>query len=217
MALDRLSVYNGALRECQERKLGSLSENREPRRLLDDVWNDGDGLVRYVLGQKQWRFGRRTVELAPDPSIEPDFGFRNAFGQPADHCRTCGVWSDEYQQVPLLHYRYESGFWFSDIDPIYVAYVSDDTLYGGDISLWPPNFILYVETHLASLIVGRLTGSKASRNDLLKLARQRLDQAANTDAMEDPTQFPPEGAWVRARRGGLAGRWDRGSRGRLIG
>jgi hypothetical protein len=66
MAVSRLSIYNGALRECQERKLASLSEDREPRRVLDDVWNDGDGLLRFVLRQKQWRFARRTVEIASE-------------------------------------------------------------------------------------------------------------------------------------------------------
>jgi hypothetical protein len=214
---DRLSLYNGALRECQDRKLGSLTENREPRRLLDDVWNDGVGVVRYVLQRKQWRFGRRTVEMSPDPSMEPSFGYRNVFGLPDDHCRTCGVWSDEYQSAPFLQYRFEAGYWYADLDPLYVTYVSDDTLYGGDLSSWPPNFVLYVETHMASLIAGRLTGSKADRNDLLKLAEMRLNESANTDAMEDPTQFPPDGLWVRSRRGGLSGQLDRGSRSRLIG
>lgn len=217
---DRLSLYNGALRECQERRLASLSENREPRRLLDDVWQAGDGIVKYVLQRKQWRFARRTVEIAANPSMDPAFGYQYAFSFPEDWERTCAVCQDEYLEAPLLRYHVEVGkYWYADIDPIYVSYVSSDADYGGDLSNWPPNFVLYVETHMASLIAGRLTGSKANRNDLIKLAKMRLKEAANTDAMEESTKFPPspQGTFVSARLGGRGSRLDRGSRSRLIG
>lgn len=215
MSVSRLSIYNGALRECQERRLASLSEEREPRRLLDDVWNDGDGLLRFVLNAKQWRFARRTVELTPDEDITPSFGYEHAYSQPTDFVRTCALCSDEYLKVPLLNYQYESSYWYTDENPIYLSYVSDSTDYGGDLTKWPANFVLWVETHLASMIAGRLTGSKANRNDLIKLAKMRLKTAANTDAMEGPTQFPPVGSFVRARAG--RGNLERGSRTRLIG
>ncbi len=44
----KLQIFNGALRMCGERKLASLSEDRQPRRLLDDEW--ADGAVDYCLG-----------------------------------------------------------------------------------------------------------------------------------------------------------------------
>jgi len=215
---DRLSLYNGALRECQERKLASLSENREPRRLLDDVWNAGDGILRYVLQAKQWNFGRRTIELAADTAVEPAFGYTYAFAQPDDFLRTCKLCDDERMKSPLLDYQVENGYWYADIDPIYLTYTSNDADYGADYSKWPPNFTLWVETHMASLVVGSITGAKTDRNDLLKLAKMRLQTAASTDAMEGPTEFPPTGSWVRSRRGRFNSRRDdRGSRSRLIG
>lgn len=217
MTVDRLSLYNGALRECQERKLGSLSENREPRRLLDDIWADGQGMVAYVLQQRQWRFGRRTVMLEPETAVEPEFGWAHAFARPVDCRRICKVCQDERLDVPLLRYDVDGAFWYADIEPVYIQYVSDDVDYGGDMSVWPPNFVLWVETHMASLIAARLTGSKANRNDLLKLADMRLRKAGNTDAMESPTTFPPTGSFVRARMRGARGSYDRGSRARLIG
>lgn len=213
----RLELYNGALRECGERKLASLTENREPRRLLDGIWQAGEGVVKYVLQRKQWRFGRRSVELTYDEAIEPAFGYSYAFAMPDDAMRTCGVWSDERMNSPLLEYHIEGRYWYADVDPIYVTFVSSDTDYGGDLTIWPPNFVLYVETHMASLIAHRLTGSKSNRNDLLKLAQIRLKEAANSDAMESPTTFPPAGSWVRARAGGRRSFADRGSRSRLIG
>lgn len=214
---DRLSLYNGALRECRERKLASLSENREPRRLLDDIWAEGQGLVAFVLQAKQWRFGRRTAKLNPAPAATPEFGWAYAFSRPDDCRRICKVCEDERLDVPLLRYDVDGTYWYADIDPVYVQYVSDEAEYGGDLSRWPPNFVLWVETHMASLIAGRLTGSKADRNDLLKLAEMRLKNAASSDAMESPTQFQPTGSFVRARMGGRFRYSDRGSTSRLIG
>lgn len=195
----KLSLFNGALRECNERKLASLTENREPRRLLDDIWTDGQGMIRYVLQQGQWRFAARTVEITADTGLEPDFGYTNAFVQPDDFVRTRALCSDPHLRNPILDYNVEAGVWYADTTPIYVNYVSDGEAYGSDYTLWPPAFTLYVETHMASLIAGRLTGSKADRNDLLKLADMRLRKAKSFEAMEGPTEFPPMGSWARAR------------------
>lgn len=215
MSTDRLSIFNGALRECEERKLASLTENREPRRLLDDAWTSGKGIIAFALAAKQWRFGRRSVELTPDIAVEPAFGRTHAFAQPDDYIRTCKLCSDERMNLPFLDYEVEAGYWFADVEPLYLSYISTDGNYGGDLSLWPPAFVLWVETHLASLIAPRLIGvDKANR--LIKLAAMRLKDAASVDAMEDPTKFPPPGSFVLSRRGGRLSR-DRGPRNRLIG
>jgi hypothetical protein len=212
---DRLTIYNGALRECEERKLASLSENREPRRLLDDAWNAGKGLIVFALAAKQWRFGRRSVELTPDTAVEPAFGRTHAFAQPDDYIRACKFCSDERMNLPFLDYEVEAGYWYADVEPLYLSYISSDTSYGGDLSLWPPAFVLWVETHLASLIAPRLIGVEKA-NRLIKLAAMRLKDAASVDAMEDPTKFPPPGSFVLSRRGGRLSR-ERGPRNRLIG
>lgn len=213
---DRLSLYNGALLECGERKLVSLSENREPRRLLDDVYDNG--LIDFVLNTGQWKFAKRTVKMAPSTSIEPDFGYHKAYPVPEDFIRTTSMCSDEYMNVPLLQYTMERGYWFADVEPIYVSYISNDPLVGGaNVSLWPPDFCRYVEAYLASRVVRKLTQDKDDWTRLFKLAKQRLTEASSTDAMEGPTVFPPIGSWVSSRFGRNTGRRDRGNRGSLIG
>lgn len=215
---DRLALYNGALLELGERKLASLSENREPRRLLDDVW--AGGLVAFCLRAGQWRFATRTVQLAPETSIEPDFGYRKAYERPEDWLRTVGVYSDEYGNNPLLQYRQEQNFWFADIEPLYVSYISSDPAYGGNLAEWPPEFTEYVQAYLASRIVQKLTQDKAERARVEKLVKDRRLVAASQEAMEGPTSFTPSGSWVSARTGGRnggGGRRDRGGRGGLLG
>jgi hypothetical protein len=211
----RLSLYNGALLAIGERELASLTENREPRRVLDTVWNEG--AVDYCLGLGQWKFAKRTTQATPDTGVEPSFGYRKAYPLPSDFLRTAGVWSDEYGSMPLTQYRQEANYIFSDIEPIYLSYISNDAAYGGDLSRWPTDFVQTVQTYLAHRIVWRLTQNQDKTDKLEKAFRKLEKEAKSSDAMEDPTKFPPQGSWVSSRTGTRAGRRDRGNRGSLIG
>lgn len=138
----QLSIYNGALRILGERKLASLSENREPRRLLDAAWGAGasEGQIRLCLEMGQWTFATRTVMIDYSPSVDPPFGYRYAFDHPDDLIRTVGVFCDEYCTQPLLQYATERGYWYASQQSIYVQYVSSHASYGGDTSQWTEIF-----------------------------------------------------------------------------
>lgn len=209
----KLSLYNGALRELGERKLASLTEAREPRRLLDDVY---DAALIQCLQRAQWKFATRTVELTKETDFEASYGYQNLFIRPTDWQRTTKICSDPYEKVPLLEYHIEAGFLYADTDPIYWSYVSDDAGYGLNLADWPANFTLFVETWLATLIVSRITKDENMEIKLHKLAKRRLTEASSTDAMEAATEFPPMGSWVRSRLGTGTYR-DRGSRTNLLG
>lgn len=211
----KLSLYNGALLECGERPLASLTEEGQSRRLLDAAW-DAD-LVDYVLGQGQWKFATRTVELVASTDVEPPFGYSRAYDIPEDHLRTTAVCSDEYMNEPLLGYTTEGDYIFSDVEPIYISYVSNGATYGGDYSRWPADFVEYVHAYLASKIIKKLNQSESDRKTLYSLIKMRLTDARSSDAMEGPTKFLPIGTFVRARMGRGGSHTDRGRRNRLIG
>lgn len=197
----KLGLYNGALRLCKERKLASLTENREPRRLLDDAYGDGstEGVVKLCLELGQWTFAMRTQRLDYSPSVEPDFGYRRAFDQPTDMVDICAVCSDEYLTQPLIRYTDERHYWYCDLDTIYISYVSNHASYGADLSLWPETFAKFVEAQLATEIVGNLTG--ADSQAVAKALKDAKRDAMSGDAMRKPTRFPPEGSWNASRRG----------------
>lgn len=209
----QLSIYNGALRMCGERKLASLTENQQGRHLLDDEW--ADGAVDYCLGQGPWKFATRTIALSATPDVTPDFGYSMAFEVPSDHKRTVALCSDEYLKVPLLEYTLEQGYWFADAEPIYVSYVSNDSTYGGDMSRWPDDFTLFLQAYLASKIVETLTQDENQWKKVYQLAKKYKLDAASGNAMEGPTKFLPPSNWTRARAGGVVS--SRGNRNRLIG
>lgn len=209
----KLSIYNGALLLCKERFLSSLTEEREPRRLLDHVWSNGG--VKYCLEQAQWHFAMRAVMVDYESSIEPDFGYRRAFAKPDDWLLTSAVAEDEYFNAPLIRYMDEAGYWYSDLDTIYVRYVSNDEDYGMDLNKWPESFREFVEAHFASKIIGKLSGNEDTTKAMLKERERLLKTAKNKSAMADPTKFPALGSWSSARRG--QNNRSRGNRGSLIG
>ena len=220
----RLKLYNGALLLCGERFLASLTEDREPRRLLDNVW-DGSG-VRYCLEQGEWQFAMRTQKIDYDPSTEPPFGYLRAFNKPTDWVATHAVCSDEYFRMPLLRYSDEVTCWFSDLDSIYVKFVSDDDDYGNDMAKWPQSFCDYTEAYFASKIILKLTSDKGKLEFLFgapgkidggELGR-RLKIGKSRACLTKSTQIPAEGRWNRARGGrGYGPMGDGGTSGSLTG
>jgi hypothetical protein len=197
--MSRLSIYNGALRLLGERKLSSLTENREPRRIMDDAWDDG--LVRYCLEQGLWNFAMRSSKFDYDPSQSPDFGHQYVFQKPDDWVRTASVCSDEYFTNPVTQYEDERGFWYSSLQTIYVKYVSDSTEYGLDYSLWPETFANYVDHEMADEVCMRITQNRSLADQIGKDCKKARIDARSKDAMNEPAKFPPKGSWSRSRTG----------------
>ena len=200
-----------------------LTEVREARYLLDEVWNDGG--VRYCLEQGQWHFAMRTSRFDYDPSITPDFGYQRAFTKPTDWVSTSGIFEDGFTKDPLLEYNDEAGFWFADRDEIFVRYVSDDSNFGTDFAKWPYSFTEYVKAYFAGRIAPKIPNAAAKVQWLLGqpgrhmgYVEHRLMLAKNKDAMALPTRFIQRGTWAHASHDGSnRGRRDGGNSGSLIG
>lgn len=194
--MDKLGLYNGALRLCGERILASVSENREPRRLLD---NEYDGALKYCLEKGLWLFATRTVRLESDPDYAPEFGYQYVFLKPEDYVNTAAVCQDEYFDVPLTRYEDEGQVWVADVDPLYVRYISNDVEYGMNLNKWPESFVQFVQAYLASQIVVALTHSDSKANAVEKRLKDAVKTALARDAMKQPVRFLPQNNWSRAR------------------
>ena len=206
MTTTKLSLFNGALRELGSRKLASLSENRESRRVLDDIWSNGfvDGILEGGL----WTFAMRAVEIASDPSLDPQFGFTSGFSKPDDFIRTAYVCQDENFKQPLIDYSDENNYWWANIDTLYVKYISNDADYGGDLSLWPSCVVDWAELELARYACKRLTQSDADEERIIKKAKSAHTSAKSQAAMAGPTKFAPRGSWINSRLGASSRRYD---------
>ena len=217
---DKLSVYNDALLLCGERAISGLTENREPRYLLDQVWDNG--AIEHCLEQGQWHFAMRTIRVDYDPAVEPEFGYQYAFDKPTDWVLTAAFCSDEYFNWPITRYTDENDYWFADETIVYVKYVSNDTAYGSDLSLWPISFKDYVAAYMAGQIVGKVSASDEKlywlhgKDGTQGYIEKKLDAAKSKAAWALPTSFPARGSWNNARQRNR--RQDGGNRsGPLIG
>lgn len=215
MGTTQLQLYNEALVEhLGERELASLTEDREPRRVLDRIWASG-AFASRVLEQGQWNFATRVSKLEYNPAITPTFGYRYAFDKPTDLVRLTGLTTDECMRSPVLHYTEETQYWFSDLTEMYIGYVSNDASFGGDLAQWPESFVRFAAAELAFAAAKRISNSKADKDDIKAEKQRLLNVAKNLDAMNGPTRFMPQGLWVSSR--GSTVTRDRGSKTSLYG
>jgi hypothetical protein len=205
--VDKLGLYNDALLFIGEARLAALTEDNTARRALDDAY---DVTVKYCLEQGFWNFAMRAIQLDHSASVTPTFGFTYAFAKPTDWIRTHSVSVAENMDPPLMQYVDEPNYWFANSDPLYIRYISNDTSYGMDLSLWPASYANYVATRLAARICKRVTGSDTGTQNLVGLEKRAKADAMSKDAMNEPPGFPPNGTWVRSRQSGMMSRsrWD---------
>jgi hypothetical protein len=200
MTASKLSIYNGALtRFLGERPLASVTEDRKPRRLLDVVWDNGG--INNCLQRGYWNFALRVASISYAPSITPSFGYSYAITKPSDWVRTYALSASEYFEPPFLDHEDQAGYWWCDLQEVYVKYVSNGSAYGGDYSKWPDNFERFVECWFASQICLGLTQSQDRTDALEKRCKALLSDAKTTDATDEPTRFPTQGSWASSRRG----------------
>lgn len=207
----KLGLYQAALVEIGEALLGSsgLTEERESRRLLDQVY---DSVLAEALENGQWNFAERTVQVDYDTGVSVVFGYAYAFSKPTDWVRTTGLASSEFiDDAPLQRYVDDQTGWYADITPIFVRYVSNDTLYGLNLGAWPQSFTRYVELALADRICERVTQNASKKQYLEKAVKIAKRNALNKDAMRDASRMQRPGSWVQSRVRGFANRrYDRG-------
>lgn len=199
----KLARYNGALGRLGSRRISSLAEAREPRRVLDDIWGVDDNIINYALERTTWNFALRTVEGDYNPAIEPGFGFTRAFDKPSDFCGLSTLSANEFLTPPLTHDEYldEAGYWFTLSDVLYIQYVSNSADYGFNSEAWTESFKDYIDCRLAWLACERITNSTSKRDRLERDMNKALRVASANDALNEGVKFPPPGSWVRARRG----------------
>lgn len=198
---DKLAIYNGALLRLGERRLASLTEARKPRRVLDDIWGSDNNAVRYILERGEWNFAIKAAESVYTPSVEPDFGFQRAHTKPDDFVRLAAISDEAYFVNSLGAHQYsdEVGYWFTDLDTLFVKYVSDASDYGLDSAAWPEAFRNALEAYLAERAAPAITNSEQRKQSAMQDRKEALVEAKSGDAMNEGYKLLRGGTWSRAR------------------
>lgn len=174
---------------------------------MDDEFSENN---LFCLSDGNWNFAMREVQLGPEQTILPNFGFNFVFQKPADWNHTYQVSGNESYDPLLRQYADQNGFWYANTTILYVKYVSKDANYGLNLGLWTPAFIQYVEARLAWLIAPRLKQNDAMTDWLTKLVKRIRAEAVSTDSQDLPPGKPPYGTWTLARSPRIAYELDDG-------
>lgn len=204
----KLKLYQEACRLLKQTPVATVTDDIFIRYELDRVYDD---VLQECLEEGLWNFAMRTVAIEHSESVTPSFGFSYAFEKPSDWVRSSVLSGNGTMWPPIgaEGYADETTNWHADFDPLYVSYVSNNSSYGLDLSMWPETFTRYVGHELALRISPTITGmSKDEKNDLKKDRDMTKKNARSKDAMNEASKTPPPGRLVTARRGGLGRHYD---------
>lgn len=192
----QLGLYNAALSHLGEAALTTVADAVESRRVLDIYYTD---FLQEMLMLGFWKFAIRSVRIAADLLITPNFGYKNAFSRPIDYVRIYDLSASESFHPPLRDWIDESQGWFSHANPIYVRYVSNDPAYGTNIAIFPARYRVAFEWGLAAKAAQRITQGDTKTKRAEDKFGQTLGIALAFDAMLEPPKDPPQGSWVTDR------------------
>lgn len=193
-------IYNDALLIMGLTKIVSNDDDSNQRSVLDTAM-DSD-LVDFLFEDIAWNWAITSAKIEENPSLEPEWGYRFVFDKPDDMQRFDGIFLDEYFQRPLKLYLDEDGSFFSDVDVIYIKYVSTSLI--GNPDAWTASFKKLVAGRLAQETYMELAPDKINRVELE--FEKRNSRARSIDAMQSPPRVIAEGSWVRSRNTGRADR-----------
>lgn len=176
MAIDKLGLYNDACRIAGAERLASLTEAREARYKLDEIFDLG--AIDYCLKIAMPAFARKTAELTNSgASTSPEFAATHTL--PSDFLthlpRQDGLpslYSDATLDTPVGRMLRDGDVLYSDHATVYLRYVFSNDTY----STWEPEFVrlftAYLGMELAERIAPhRYTSAKEKFDALAEEAR----------------------------------------------
>ena len=154
MAVSQLALYNNALLMLGQRTLASITEAREPRYVLDAIWNLG--AVDYCAEIVKPRFLTTTSKLATSTSSS-QHDLDNVFNLPSDYLTTVAVYSDAELTQEVTRFVIDANTLACDYGTIFLRYVRT---FPGTYTNWPSSFAQVVAAYLASRAAVKIDPTK---------------------------------------------------------
>lgn len=196
MGTTQLAIYNRALAALGARRIADLTEQREPRRVLDDLYSD---CIQFCLEQGMWNFAMRNA--AVDGTASGAFGYAYVYTKPADLVHLFTVANSVTMDPPLTtDFVDQQGLWYGNAATLYVRYTSNDaTSGGGNLALWTQSFATYLAHVLAAWAALRVTGAEPTSEAMERKAARYLIPALAIDSVPSLPGLRPFNAEARAK------------------
>lgn len=176
---DKLKYYNDALVHLGQNSLASLTDDIEPRYLLDNAWDLG--AVKYCLEVAKPVFSRKTA-LLNSPATSSVHDLDQVHTLPTDYIVMVAPYSDNKLDDKLSRYIIEGNTLACDIDPVYLRYISDD--YETTNTYWSQSFVRVLTSYLARELTIKIAPNRYE--ELSNLLTSRVEILQDLDAANEP-------------------------------
>lgn len=197
--VSKLELYNRALRHLKTVRLANLTEGVASRRELDAVY---DGSLQYALELGGWKFATRTSSLTEPDAASTNFGLAYAYAKPTDFVRWVAICPDDLFTNEVEDWEEEAGYIYTNLNTLYIKYVSNSTSYGLDLTAWPDNYAELVALIMAERACIPITSDVKLESDVSTKRMRAETRAKRFDAIKERVKFKPTGSLVTARFGG---------------
>jgi hypothetical protein len=202
--MSEVSIINLALaRIGSTRRIVDRSEGTPEARAADAIFDHHRDLL---LRAHTWTFATRRVQLALSVRT-PSHEWEHQHPLPPDFLRAIIVSGDSTGRQNIVYAigddENDGQVILSDYEDLWLSYVFRVT----DTDRMPPDFQEALALSLATTMASSLAQSNALVDQLGLAYREALVAAKSTDGIETYAEQFPEGSWVTARHGPLAGRW----------
>lgn len=197
----QLELYNRALRHMKVVRLANLTEQVASRRALDDVY---DGALQYALEIGGWKFATRTSSLTEPDAADTNFGLAYAYPIPTDFVRWVAICPDDMFTTEVTDWEEEAGYIYTNLNTLYIKYVSNSTSYGLDLTAYPDNYAELVALIMAERACIPITSDVKLESDISEKRRRAETRAKRFDAIKERVKFKPTGSLVMSRVAGRA-------------
>ena len=192
---DWRAIYNNALLILGLDEINSNTDDSDRKVKLDVARSSN--LIEYLLEKTGWHWAIQSYEAQYNPSLEPEWGYNRVFDKPDNMHRLDGIFQDEMMQNPLKTYKDEGEYIYTNMDTIYIQFVSSDYL--TTPGYWPPFFRRLVSAAMAKDVAMSLGVDPSVPAAIYTDVES---EAKNIDIMQSPPRRISNGTWTRARYSG---------------
>lgn len=195
-----IAICNLALSHLKQNQIVQLDPPTTDPEKICAIWYQM--VRRSTLRLHPWNFAMKRVEITPDGSYTPEFGFTHAYQKPADFIRLIGFYDDLGNRLgPDDDFDLENDYILrngEDGVAINVRYIYDVT----DVNKMDPLFIDLFAIDLAIRLAPRFSGGEARVKTLASLRSEIYTAATAIDGQERPPRRIQHSKIIQARRQG---------------
>lgn len=196
-----VAICNLALSHLKQRPIVQVDTPSTANEQLCNLWYHQ--VRQQVLRAHSWNFATKRVQLLPDASATPDFGYTHAYLLPSDWIRYLGRYDDMDRVISGsdAEYQIENGYYLmngSDDEPINLRYIFDHVTVAEMDALFRSLFAI----ELAITLAPNFSGSASQVQNLVELKKDLKAEATAIDGQERPPIRVQRSKFIDARRGG---------------